>query len=227
MIFLSIESSTKYLTVALGDEEKLFAGTRRLYEKGRSDGLAVLMDACLKKAKLTLSKVDVFGVGVGPGSFTGLRIGISAAKGLSYALKKPCVGFSSLDAIAWNFNGFKKDPFTLAVAVDARRSNVYGRLYDSGREVAPRGPEGLFPLKDFFTKSPKGITVAGDILSVAQKEVGRLARGHREADESLWYPTPESIAALTRRECAARRFADAFRLEAVYYYEQDCQVRHK
>jgi tRNA threonylcarbamoyl adenosine modification protein YeaZ len=189
--------------------------------------LALLVDACLKKSKLTLSKIDVFGVGVGPGSFTGLRIGISSVKGLSYALKKPCVGFSSLEAIAWNFNAVKKDPFVLAVAVDARRSNVYGRLYDINGDVRPRGREGLFDAKDFFTGVPRSAQVAGDILSVVPGDVARWARHPQGTKETLWYPTPESVAALTRRECSARRFVDAFRLEAVYYYEQDCQVKNK
>lgn len=225
MIFLSVESSSKYLSVALGDQTRLLAGARRLYEKGKSDGLALLMEACFKKAKVPLSKVDVFGVGVGPGSFTGLRIGISAIKGLSYALKKPCVGFSSLEAIATNFSCAAGSPKTLAVAVDARRSNVYGRFYALCPGVVARGREGLYPLEDFFAKVPAGLLVAGDILSTAKKDVNRLARGHKEAKEDLWYPTPESIALLTRRECAERRFVDAFRLEAVYYYQQDCQVK--
>lgn len=208
--------------IAAGPVSGPLAGSRRAFAKGRADRLTAWIEVVLDKADLSLHDIDIFGVGAGPGSFTGIRIGLSAVKGFSYALKKKCVAFSSLDAIAFSVKGCPPGP--LAVAVDARRSNVYCRFYRMtgkglGRSSLPR----MLPQKEFLRRVERGTVVAGDAVRLFSGELER--RGAVCASQKFWYPRPEALAALTRQGILDKDFQDAFGLKAVYFYEQDCQVR--
>ena len=88
----------------------------------------------LKNAELGLNKVDIFAVAHGPGSFTGIRIGVSTVKGLAWASDKPCVGVSTLEVMAWH--GLSAGGYICPV-MDARRSQVYNALFkiEGGRPV--------------------------------------------------------------------------------------------
>ena len=88
----------------------------------------------LKNAELSLDKVDIFAVAHGPGSFTGIRIGVSTVKGLAWASDKPCVGVSTLEAMAWH--GLSAGGYICPVMA-ARRSQVYNALFkiEGGRPV--------------------------------------------------------------------------------------------
>ena len=233
MTFLSLDASTKYSVLALSDERGLIYGSRRLFEKRSSQGLMTLLMHCLKKTKLNLEEIDYFGVGVGPGSFTGLRIGLSTVKGLSYALHKRCFVFSSLDAIAFNQAPYQKN--RLCVIVDAKRSNVYCRFYamDFSRRLVWKTmrretEDVLLPITSLWKKIDGDIAFCGDALHLYKDEfVKRSGKaGHFQfIPQDFWYPTPESISWLTREGFGEGKSFDCFGLSAVYLYEQDCQVR--
>jgi tRNA threonylcarbamoyladenosine biosynthesis protein TsaB len=211
--FLALETSTAVTVVAVGNEKKLLAGVSLRLERGRGDRVLELIAATLKKARLSLEELDVFGAGVGPGSFTGLRVGLSFIKGLSYSCGKPVVLFSSLDAIAMNRPLAQGAP--TAVVVDARRSNVYCRFYDG---AVPCSEPFMVPAEKFFKELPAEVSLRGDALAVYP---GNAAKKQR------WYPTPLSVAACVRREWARGNMADSFGVEAVYFYGSDCQVKKK
>ena len=231
MKYLSIDTSTKYSVVALGDEGGLRCGIRHLFEKGRADGLLDLISSCFKRADLTLEEIDVFGVGAGPGSFTGLRIGISTVKGFGYALNKPCVSFSSLDAIA--FRKVSWGEKRLCVLVDARRSNVYCRFYQGegpGRESGDLLIDRTILIKKIRERFSVGekMVLTGDGVSLIESEFMRKTHGRiRVASEEDWFPTPESLARLTLEATAGGPTKSSFDLSAVYLYEKDCQVKKK
>jgi len=220
--FLALETSTPYSVVCVGPMSGRPTGSRRAFAKGRGDRLTAWIEAVLKKAGVPLADVDVLGVGVGPGSFTGIRIGLSTAKGFAYALGKKCVAFSSLDAIAFGVKGDPPGP--LAVAVDARRSNVYCRFYRMTENGLRRSsPPRMMPAKEFLRRVKRGTVVAGDAVRVLAQDLRR--RGAAAAPEKFWYPRPEALAALTKESISNKDFQDACGLKAVYFYGQDCQVR--
>lgn len=222
MRFLALETSTPYSVIAVGAGRGGLTGSRRAFAKGRADRLAGWITDVLKKAGLSLDDVDVFGVGVGPGSFTGIRIGLSTVKGFSYALGKKCVAFSSIDAIAFGVKGCPAGP--LAVAVDARRSNVYCGFYRmTATGLKRRSRPRMLPAKEFLRRVKRGTWVTGDGVRIFGKDLARC--GAVCAPEKFWHPRPEALAALTKEGLLKKDLQDAFSLEAVYFYERDCQVR--
>ena len=103
MKILAIDTSTMLGGIAVMDELNLIAETRLNVKSTHSERLMTEIEHCLKQSSLKISDIDVFAVAIGPGSFTGLRIGLSTVKGLSYATGKPIVSVPTLDALALNF----------------------------------------------------------------------------------------------------------------------------
>jgi tRNA threonylcarbamoyladenosine biosynthesis protein TsaB len=126
MKILAIETSTMLGGAAIADDKGLIAETRLNVKSTHSERLMTVIDQLLRQSALTLSSIDVFAVSAGPGSFTGLRIGLGTAKGLCYATGKPLVMTPTLEAFAWNFP-YCRHP--VCVMLDARRGEVYAAVF--------------------------------------------------------------------------------------------------
>ena len=130
-LILGIETSTKICSVAVSDGEKLLAIEEEGGEYSHSEKLTVFIQKVLGRAGLQLKDVDAVAVSKGPGSYTGLRIGVSVAKGLCYALDKPLIAVDTLQAMAKNVAILDDSSDSLySPMIDARRMEVYTALYD-------------------------------------------------------------------------------------------------
>ena len=126
MIVLSIDSSSKVATVALLNDDTLLGEYVINDKREHSVLLMPMIENLLKDCELTINDIDGFVVSKGPGSFTGLRIGMATIKGLSFGANKPYISLSSLDGLAYSlsyFNGI------ICPIMDALRENVYTALY--------------------------------------------------------------------------------------------------
>ncbi len=134
MLILAFESSAKAASAALLRDGKLISQYSQCSGLTHSRTLLPMGEDMLKNAELTLADVDLIAVAHGPGSFTGIRIGVSMVKGLAWAGDKPCVGVSTLEAMAWH--GLAAGGLVCPV-MDARRSQVYNALFriEDGRPV--------------------------------------------------------------------------------------------
>lgn len=132
MLILALESSAKAASAALMEDEKLVAQYSQCSGLTHSRTLLPMVDDMLKNTENTIAGVDLIAVAHGPGSFTGIRIGVSTVKGLAWAADKMCVGVSTLEAMAWH--GVSSGGLVCPV-MDARRSQVYNALFEieSGR----------------------------------------------------------------------------------------------
>jgi len=101
MLILAFESSAKAASVALVKDGELISQYSQCTALTHSRTLLPMAEDMLKNAELSMADVDMIAVAHGPGSFTGIRIGVSTVKGLAWAADKPCVGVSTLDAMAW------------------------------------------------------------------------------------------------------------------------------
>ncbi len=122
MKILALDTSAKTAAAAVVQEDKILCRTSVTVNLTHSQTLLPLCDAMLKAAGMSLKEMDLFAVSAGPGSFTGLRIGIGAIKGMAQGLNKPCVGVSTLEALSCNYMGL--EGLTCAV-MDARCQQVY------------------------------------------------------------------------------------------------------
>lgn len=127
MLILAFESSAKAASTALVRDGALVSQYSQCSALTHSRTLLPMAEDMLKNAELKLSDVDLIAVAHGPGSFTGIRIGVSAVKGLAWAAEKPCVGVSTLEAMAWH--GLARGGLICPV-MDARRSQVYNALFE-------------------------------------------------------------------------------------------------
>ena len=138
-IILNIETSTAVCSAVLSKDGKIIGVQESSQPNVHAEKLAVFIHVLLEQAALSYSALDAIAVGTGPGSYTGLRIGTSTAKGLCYALDKPLLAVPTLQAMALASAAIikRKDIYYCSM-IDARRLEVYTGLYDyTGNEVMP------------------------------------------------------------------------------------------
>ncbi|MBD99354.1 MAG: tRNA (adenosine(37)-N6)-threonylcarbamoyltransferase complex dimerization subunit type 1 TsaB [Verrucomicrobia bacterium] len=134
-MILAIETSTKNCSVALGKSGMLIVEKEQGGDYSHAENLAVFVNEILEENGYNLQAIDAIAVGKGPGSYTGLRIGVSYAKGLCLALRIPLIGVNSLTSLA--YGAFKEIPKEALAApmIDARRMEVYCAIYDKDLNV--------------------------------------------------------------------------------------------
>lgn len=126
MKILAVDTSANVATAAVVADGKLVAESILNHKKTHSEKIMPMIDSVLKDAEIGINDIDLFAVANGPGSFTGLRIGVSTVKALAHAADKPIVGISTLEAMAYNL--FDVDGL-ISPIMDARRSQVYNAVY--------------------------------------------------------------------------------------------------
>ena len=205
-LVLAVDTSTDMLACAAaelaagmpGADVRVLASGDRLCRRHANEELVSVCAEVLGRCGRDMGDVDAVLVGRGPGSFTGVRIGIATAKGLACGLERPLYGASTLDAVAWGaWRAGVRGP--LGVVGDAMRREVYPGLYEVGDE----GPRRLFEVES-VSKVPEAVaawaarpdacemTLAGDGFKKyrAQFEAAGLSR---IADEDTWHPTGEGL----------------------------------
>ena len=128
MKILALETSAKAVSAAVSKDGKILASGYQDTGLTHSRTLMPIVEAMLKNAELVPADLDAIAVAVGPGSFTGIRIGVAAAKGLAFAVDKPVIGISTLAAMARNVS-FADG--LVVCAMDARRHQVYNALFEA------------------------------------------------------------------------------------------------
>jgi len=136
---LCIETSTNVCSTALTENDKILFSEIEYKANSHSALLTVLIEKITKKSGIELSQIDAVAVSSGPGSYTGLRIGVSTAKGICYALDKPLIAVSSLRilaerAIMMYKEIIKQENLTLCPMIDARRMEVYTTFFNQNSE---------------------------------------------------------------------------------------------
>ena len=135
MRLLSIDTSTRGCSVAVHDNDVLLAGYDLYTDKSSSAMLTTLIKNAVEHAGFALSDLDAVVVAKGPGSYTGLRVGVSTAKGLCYALDKPLIAINTLEAMAQQVIPFFSEEVLFCPMIDARRMEVYTSVFDSNGAV--------------------------------------------------------------------------------------------
>ena len=163
MRILALETSAKAVSAAVTEDGKVLCSGYQDTGLTHSRTLMPIVEAMLKNTGLTVQDCDAVAVAAGPGSFTGIRIGVSAAKGLAFAADKPCAAVSTLEAMARNVAHMDA---LVVCAMDARRNQVYNALFLAQDGVLTRQcPDraiGLAELAEEIKNRPEPKFVVGD-----------------------------------------------------------------
>ncbi len=187
MVVLALDSSTQTLSLALvrwteGRAEIVVSREQQgVAQHGRR--LPGAIEELLAEAGQSLDSIAGCALGIGPGSFTGLRIGMSTIKGICYARKLPLAGVSSLRALALGVAGGAPGDALFCPLLDARRGEVYAGLF-RGPGAEPVAPEAAMPpgaLRQWLDAA-KGTRVLGEGLHAQREPLARALEGHAELD---------------------------------------------
>lgn len=163
MTILAIDSSAKAVSVCIANEEKIIGEFFINTSLTHSQTLMPMTEQLLKNTEMTIDDVDAIAVNAGPGSFTGVRIGVAAAKGLAFPKNLPCVSVSTLESMAYNLLG--TDCVVCAV-MDARCSQVYNAMFRiKGETVERLTDDRALSLSDLlleFKQTDERILIVGD-----------------------------------------------------------------
>ncbi len=191
---LALDTSTHCLSVALIRDKATITEINLAVKVGHAGMILPVIDEVLTKSSTSKDDITLIATGIGPGSFTGLRIGIATAKGLATSIRCPLAGIPTLDIIA---HGALPSSMQIMPIVDAKKSEVYCALYNK---------DGL-RLTDFMNLRPEAIAalVSEDTLFVGNgcdiyrdiliKDLGAL---YHEGPALLWYPRASVIAGIAQ-----------------------------
>lgn len=175
MKILAIDSSGLVASVAVVTEEKLLAEFTVNNKKTHSQTLLPMLDEIVKLLDQDLKEIDAIAVAGGPGSFTGLRIGSSTAKGLGLALNKPIINIPTVDALAYNLYGTDR---LICPIMDARRNQVYTGIYEyQGKEfvvVTPQKAVGITDVAAELNQLGREVIFLGDGVEVHEAKLHEI-----------------------------------------------------
>ena len=195
MIILALDSTAQTGAVALCRDRSLVASFTLNTGNTHSETLLPSVEAVLKLGGVSADDVDLFAIAEGPGSFTGVRIGAATIKGLAFGRNKPCVGVSTLEALAYNLRGFSG---IACPVMNARRSQVYNALFrvEHGK-IERLCPDRAISLADLAAElaayGDTPIYLAGDGYDMTRAALGTC--NLRETPEELIYQSGYSVAA--------------------------------
>ncbi|MDD4570099.1 MAG: tRNA (adenosine(37)-N6)-threonylcarbamoyltransferase complex dimerization subunit type 1 TsaB [Tepidanaerobacteraceae bacterium] len=228
---LGIDTSSIVSTIAILNEEKLLAEYIVNNKKTHSEKMMGVIDQVFEDSGITVSDIDVVAVAKGPGSFTGIRIGMACAQGIAHALKKPMIGVNTLDGLAYNIMG---EGTFLCPMMDAQRQEVYTslyrweggylkRLWDYQLIKVDRLLENLLALQE-------RVITLGDGIPLLKKSF-RDNPNNKVVENIVWshpafsMPRASSIAAVALNEYTLGNIEDCFSIKPFYIRKSNAEEK--
>jgi tRNA threonylcarbamoyladenosine biosynthesis protein TsaB len=223
MYVLGIETSTKTGSVAIVSESGIIAQYSLNIEVTHSERLMATVDRVLKDTGLAIAKLDGFAVAIGPGSFTGLRIGLSTVKGLAFATGKPVAAVPTLQALAWNL---PYAAYPVCPMLDARKNEVYAALYTyDGTAFAQVMPEMTIPIRGLAEKISGKTLFTGEAAHLYRREIEKqFGSEARFAPLSAALPSAATVAELGLGMIKSGNRTDPDSLTPLYIRRPEAEV---
>lgn len=190
MRILGVDTSAQVASAAVCSEDKIIISASLNTGLTHSQTLLPMIENMLSAASLTLSDIDAFAVSKGPGSFTGIRIGVSAIKGLAYANNKNCIGISTLRALAYNMSGFDG---IICPCMDARRNQVYNALFKGNERICDDRAIAVSDLMVDLKNYKENIWLVGDGAQLVYDQLKDELSNIRLAPITLRYQLASSV----------------------------------
>lgn len=228
---LAFDTSATVTSVAVCDGSRVLAEDDSVSGDRHAELLLPRVQRCLAQSGLTLGDIDLIGVGIGPGSFTGVRVGVATAKGFGLSLQKPVCGVVSLAALAQAAAGAAaRDGEWLAPLLDAFKGEVFGALY----RVTPQGV--LLELEPFHAAPAAALarisaavgshplTLFGAGLRRYAAEFGELPPDARLLEPAFDIPRARFVAGLAEQALARAEVVELAQLAPLYLRDSDAQL---
>ena len=224
MLILGITTSTMQVGCAIGGHEGVLAQVHSSRGKRHAESLTPAIDFLRQQARIDLDEIGCVAVDVGPGLFTGLRVGVASAKAMAHALRIPMVGVASLDLLAFPV---RWTPRLIVAAIDARRSELFTASY---RQV----PGGIQRLGERRVSTPDDL--AGDLEATGEDvllvgdgglryhEAFEDVAGVELADQGMAHPSAASLVQLAHARALREDFVQPWELEPLYLRRPDAEI---
>jgi tRNA threonylcarbamoyladenosine biosynthesis protein TsaB len=232
-LILNIETATVVCSVALSKDETVISLKESNETRTHAESITLFIQQSLEEAGRKMEELDAIAVSKGPGSYTGLRIGVSTAKGLCYALNKPLIGINTLQALALKVSsdertfhkqisdkGFSLDQVYFCPMIDARRMEVYTALYDIRNQVKLAVTASIID-RDFYSDVLKTNMVLffGDGAAKCKEILSHQTNALFIDDV---FPSAGSMTKLSHKEFENKNFEDVAYFEP--YYLKDFMI---
>lgn len=224
MKLIAMDTSTEYLSLGIAEDKKILFAETILLERRHSTELLPILEKVLRRIKLSIREIDGFIVGLGPGSFTGLRVGISMVKAMAVSLEKPIVGVPTLDCLAF---AVRRNGLPIAPLVDARRQQVYAALYERKNGLLKKKVKEKVVPPEPFLRTLKGKTLFIGGGATLYRETIEKVLGERACfgDSSYNIPDPGALLALGLERFSKKALEDPYTLVPLYIYPKDCMIK--
>ncbi len=226
MMILAIDTTTFTGSIALLKDTKLIAEVDIDSSSTYSERLLPAVDFLLKTNQLSIQDMDGFAVSVGPGSFTGIRIGLSTVKSFSYASGKPVAGVSTLKALAEKLR--RSQAHLLCPLLDAKKGEVYAALFESkGDKLLEVVPQGAYSPDRFFSLLPSHriISFIGNGVEVYRKKIFQYFKDKARLSHRSAFIAHE-IGLLGYEMLKKKKGVSSEKLEPLYFRKSQAEESH-
>ena len=222
MLILGIETATEQVGVAVGGHEGIIATFEVTRGRRHAEILTPAIEFVLAQADIEMDEIGCVAVDVGPGLFTGMRVGISAAKALALALRVPMIGISSLDLLAFPCRHTDR---VVVPVIDARKSEVYWAMY---RQV-PGGVQQVSAptvgpvdelVADLLARSQEVLCVGDG----AERYRDEIVEGYRCEVSAPAHPSPGALVQLAHAQALREEWVRPTEIEPIYLRDPDAQI---
>ena len=224
MLILGIETATERVSVAVGGHEGVLGMFEVTRGRRHAESLTPAIDFVCRQADVTLDEISVVAVDMGPGLFTGMRVGLASAKAIAQALRVPMIAISSLDLLAYPLRRTDK---VIAAVIDARKGEIFYALY---RQV----PGGIQRVSE--PTAGRVDDLVADLLARGQDVVcvgdgairyhEEIAAGHHVeiAEQFFAYPSSAPLVQLAHAKALREEWVNPWEVEAMYLRKPDAEI---
>ncbi len=211
---LGMESATRICSVALAQSDKVVVLRESTKANAHAENISVFIQEVINESGLSFSDIDAVAVSMGPGSYTGLRIGVSSAKGICYASEKPLIAVNTLQAMAFGVSRLKNEDALYCPMIDARRMEAYVAIFDKDNNQIMETKAEII-VKDSFSEFLKKnkMYFFGDGASKCRELLGYNPNAVFLDD---FQPSAKYITSIAMQKYAKKQFEDVAYFEPFY-----------
>ncbi|MBM3827870.1 MAG: tRNA (adenosine(37)-N6)-threonylcarbamoyltransferase complex dimerization subunit type 1 TsaB [Actinobacteria bacterium] len=224
MLILGIETATERVSVAIGGHEGVLGMFEVTRGRRHAETLTPAIDFVCRQSDVTLDEISVVAVDIGPGLFTGMRVGLASAKAIAQALRVPMIAISSLDLLAYPLRRTDK---VIAAVIDARKGEIFYALYrqvPGGIQRVSEPTTGRVDdlVADLLARGQEAVCV-GDGAMRYHEEIATLHRVEI-AEQYFAYPSSAQLVLLAHAKALREEWVNPWAIEALYLRKPDAEI---